>query len=129
RNYDIEDALYRSVGFPNGTRVHIIDHPTMYSPDANNILLFLTRDTGQNLSAGTMNPIEFTDDYLSRQSRDIDHAFYLTPNDLYNIIRLIEFYGDELQGPFYTEFRPSAEKGFLLFYLPATVLSGDKTAE
>ncbi|MCU0482424.1 MAG: glycosyltransferase family 39 protein, partial [Anaerolineae bacterium] len=33
RNYDIEDALYRSVGFPNGTRVHIIDHPTMYSPD------------------------------------------------------------------------------------------------
>lgn len=119
RNYDVEDALYRSVGFPSGTRVHIVDFPTMYSPDAHNILRFLTRERGRDMNALTMRPADFTDDYLQRQSRLIDHAFYLPPIDILNIQRLKAHFADELQGPFYTEFPASIQKGFVLYYLPA----------
>ena len=129
RNYDVEDALYRSVGFPQATRIHIVDFPTMYSPDAYNILRFLTRDSGVDMQVATMKPADFTEAYLQTQPRIIDHAFYLPPVDLLNIDLLKRFYGDELQGPFYTEFRASVEKGFLLFYLPSTTLTGNTPAE
>ena len=129
RNYDVEDALYRSVGFPYGTRIHIVDFPTMYSPDAYNILRFLTRDVGVDLQVATMKPADFTEAYLQAQSRMIDNAFYLPPTDILNIDLLKRFYRDELQGPFYTEFRASVEKGFLLFYLPSATLTGNMPAE
>jgi hypothetical protein len=116
RNYDVEDALYRSVGFPTATRVHIIDFPTMYSPDAYNILRFITRDVGNDIQVSTMKPADFTDAYLDAQPRIIDHAFYLPPIDVLNIERLKAYYGGELQGPFYTQFRASIEKGFVLYY-------------
>lgn len=129
RNYDIEDALYRSLGFPDGTRVHIVDFPTMYSPDAHNILRFLTRDKDVEMSAVTMKPADFSDEYLQRLTRIIDHAFYLPPIDILNIERLKAHFGDELQGPFYTEFPASIEKGFVLYYLPASLLQGNTPAE
>ena len=120
RNYDVEDALYRSVGFPTSTRVHIIDFPTMYSPDAYNILRFITRDGGNDIQVVTMKPADFTDAYLDSQPRIIDHAFYLPPIDVLNIERLKAYYGGELQGPFYTQFRASIEKGFVLYYWAAS---------
>lgn len=129
RNYDIEDALYRSVGFPYATRVHIVDFPTMYSPDAHNILRFLTRDKQVDMQAMTIKPADFTDDYIRVQPRIIDHAFYLPPIDILNIERLKTHFGDELQGPFYTEFPASVEKGFVLYYLPASPLHGNTPAE
>lgn len=121
RNYDVEDTLYRSVGFPPHTRVHIIDFPAMYSPDAYNILRFLTRETGADMQATTLRPDEFTNAYLDAQPRITDHAFYLPPIDLLNIDRLKLYYGEALQGPFYTEFPTSKEKGMVLYYVPSNV--------
>ncbi|HRF99235.1 MAG TPA: hypothetical protein PLZ51_28680, partial [Aggregatilineales bacterium] len=77
---------------------------------------FLTRDIGNDIQVSTMRPADFTDAYLDAQPYIIDHAFYLPPIDVLNIERLKAHYGGELQGPFYTQFRASIEKGFVLYY-------------
>ena len=118
RHLDVDDALFRSIDFPTGTHLHIIDNPSWYATDVNNIMRFLSPDSLK--FARTMLPRQFTNTYLDGILLDIDNAFFVAPDDLPSIRRILRYF-PQIEGPFYTDFEASKKKGFALYYLPALV--------
>ncbi|PJF23324.1 MAG: hypothetical protein CUN56_01540 [Phototrophicales bacterium] len=121
RNLDVDDALFRSRDFPAGTMIHIVDSPAWYETDVNNMMRYLSPQAIKDVR--TLEPVEFHSAYLNALPLTIDHAFYIAPDDQLDI-RLLQRRFPHIQGPFYTDFEASKEKGFALYYLPATEIAG-----
>jgi hypothetical protein len=120
RGLDVEDALFRSVDFPDGTNIIIIDSPAWYPPDLNNIMHYLRGGPIRTVAVYPVQPGDVTEGYLSSLRRDIDTAFYVNPLDRVNIDRIVAAF-PAIQGPLRTEFEPSLGEDFLLYYLPASI--------
>ena len=109
---DEQDALFRSVGFPPGTRIHLItpvSHDTAY---VYGVLGYLA----DHLSITIVHPDEVTDDYLYGLSRRIDHAFFVEPDDRRTPELLAQHFN--LQPPQYSPFNVPRERQFTLYYAP-----------
>jgi 4-amino-4-deoxy-L-arabinose transferase-like glycosyltransferase len=111
--FDGQDAVFRSLGFPPGTRIHLVStvpYPT-YSDDTT-LLRFLTDDLQMNgLLAG-----QFTAEYLANLPRDVDHAFFLEPSDT-DSLRLLQQYFT-LEDPKLSPGRSPMSRQFALYYAP-----------
>jgi hypothetical protein len=111
--FDGQDAVFRSLGFPAGTRIHLVStvpYPT-YSDDTV-LLRFLADDLQMDgLLAG-----QFTADYLANLPHDVDHAFFLEPSDT-DSLRLLQDYF-MLEEPKLSPWRSPASRQFALYYAP-----------
>ncbi len=112
---DVEDALLRSLDFPDGTQIHIIDSRRVLPPiDAQRFLSFL-RDgaTVEVVPVGTYQPMG-----LLNLPRTINHAFFVVPDDSYTISALINTFGP--QTLLYSSDKDvPPEKQFALYWVPA----------
>jgi 4-amino-4-deoxy-L-arabinose transferase-like glycosyltransferase len=111
--FDGQDAVFRSLAFPPGTRIHIVStlpYPT-YSDDTT-LLRFLTDDLQMNgLLAG-----QFTAEYLANLPRGVDHAFFLEPSDT-DSLRLLQDYFT-LEAAKFSPWRSPMSRQFALYYAP-----------
>jgi 4-amino-4-deoxy-L-arabinose transferase-like glycosyltransferase len=130
RNLDVEDAMYRSVGFPVDTQIHIVDDPPRYGADLNNKLHYLRGGPYRSVWVNSMAPFQFTDAYLLTLNRTLNHAFFLPPGNLVLIERLRAKYPEDvLSEPQYSDFIPSQTTQFVLFFLPASQQAIDSVPE
>lgn len=117
RNLDVEDALFRSRDFPDYTHVTIVDDPAWYNPDVNNLLQYLRGDPVRTVFIEAIKPEEFTAEFINQRPLDRPNAFFIGPDDTESIERLLT-YLPSLDGPQYTEFDASKERGFVLYFMP-----------
>ncbi len=109
-----QDAARRSLSFPPGTRIHIVS--TVTYPDFNEDTTYLRVYT-DDLDLYGMTSDMFTDEYLANLPHDIDHAFFLEPEDEASRERLAAHFS--LLEPQYSPYRIPPEKQFVLYYAPS----------
>lgn len=71
--HDVEDALFRSIGYPPGSYVHIVTPDKVFRYNVDTILTFWQLD----LEVNVLPPSEFTPEYLDELPRDVAHLFFL----------------------------------------------------
>ncbi|MFW5691080.1 MAG: glycosyltransferase family 39 protein [Chloroflexota bacterium] len=120
RNLDVEDAMYRARAFPYGTMITLVDAPTLYEPDINNMLHFLRGGPQRTAFVRAVNPITFDETYLQALRLDVDNAFFLNPVDTVSVERLRALF-PQIDGPHFTSFDASRDRQFALYYLPAMI--------
>ncbi|HEX3052780.1 MAG TPA: glycosyltransferase family 39 protein [Aggregatilineaceae bacterium] len=111
---DVEDALLRSLDFPNNTQIHIIGTRVLPPIDTQRFLSYL-RDGAivEVVPPGTYQPMG-----LLSLPRTVDHAFFVSSSDSYTISALINTFGS--QPLLYSSNKDiPREKQFALYYLPA----------
>ncbi len=115
---DEEDALFRSVPFPPGTRIHLVTRETLDSSYVQGVLGYLA----DHLSVTIITPDQVTPDYLLGLSRRIDHAFYVEPKDTLTPQTLGQYFS--LLPPAYSPFNVPQDKQFALYYITGLWRSG-----
>jgi 4-amino-4-deoxy-L-arabinose transferase-like glycosyltransferase len=113
RDRDLDDALFRSVGFPPGTQVHVISAVRCDPRYATQALQFLA----DGLDVDTLTPRDLSLEYLWDLPRTVDHAFFIEPDDETTLKLLRLFFALDL--PAYTSYDIPADKQFVLYYAPA----------
>jgi hypothetical protein len=112
-----QDAVTRSLAFPPGTSIHIIS--IVPYPDFNEDTSFLRVYTDDLDLFGMMSDM-LTDQYLASLPRNIDHAFFLEPEDQGSLRRLAAHFS--LLEPQYSPYNIPPEKQFVLYYAPRTAV-------
>lgn len=118
RNLDFEDALYRSLNFPDGTMIHMVDSVLRYNPDLNNMLHFLRGGPVRTAFVSGVTPQDFTTAYLEVLPRDVLHAFFIDATEVHSVKRLLAIF-PEVQGPTFSDYAPSQDHDYALYLLPA----------
>jgi hypothetical protein len=108
---DEEDALFRSVPFPPGTRIHLVTGQPLDAAYVYGVLGYLA----DHLSVGIITPDQVTPDYLLGLSRRIDHAFYVEPKDMLTPQTLAQYFS--LQPPAYSPFNVPQDRQYILYYI------------
>jgi hypothetical protein len=124
REYDTDDALFRSVNFPDDTHIHLIGEPVMATRYAVDLMRFLN----DRLVVETMIPSELTLDHLLAQDAGVDHAFYIERDDPATLALIREVFPN-LTGPYGSPWDVPDANEFLLYYAEATELSPLQPAE
>jgi 4-amino-4-deoxy-L-arabinose transferase-like glycosyltransferase len=78
---DIHDAVLRSVNFRPGTWIHVITDPELDGNYGNEMLRFFA----DNLELVSTTPEQLTPEYFKRLKRQVDHAFFIAPEDTYTL--------------------------------------------
>jgi hypothetical protein len=108
---DEEDALFRSVPFPPGTRIHLVTEQPLDAPYVYGVLGYLA----DHLSVDIITPDMVTPDYLLGLSRRIDHAFYVEPKDTLTPQTLAQYF--TVQPPAYSPFNVPQDRQYVLYYV------------
>ncbi|NWF69041.1 MAG: glycosyltransferase family 39 protein [Chloroflexi bacterium] len=113
---DAQDALFRALEFPAGTRVHLVGDIVFYEFDRQRMLAFLGRgdlqvDIVRHIAEGT----EFTAAYLLALARDVDQAFFIERAE--DAALLQQYF--VVQGPFYSPYNVPPERQLALYYYEA----------
>jgi hypothetical protein len=124
REYDTDDALLRSVNFPDDTYIHLIGEPVMATRYAVDLMRFLN----DRIAVETMIPSALTLDHLLAQDTRVDHAFYIERNDPATL-DLIRQAFPNLTGPYGSPWDVPDENEFLLYYAEATASEPLQPAE
>jgi 4-amino-4-deoxy-L-arabinose transferase-like glycosyltransferase len=110
---DGEDAVFRALNFPAGTQVHIVDRVLLWNFNVGTMLDFWDAD----LKVEVVYPDDLTDDVLDALPRDVDHAFFIDPDDHAVMARLQAHFA--LEPPQYSPFNVPQYRQFVLYYAPA----------
>jgi hypothetical protein len=110
---DLEDVVYRSLDYPPGTQVHVVN-PSIFDPNfAANFLYFFRDDLKTDgYVTGALNA-----DLLAALPRTVDHAFFLSAGDVQTLSLLQTYYQSALEGPFFSPYNGVPEKQLILFYV------------
>ncbi|MDX1994189.1 MAG: glycosyltransferase family 39 protein [bacterium] len=119
RGRDVDDALLRSVDFPAGTYIHIIDEPQFPDRDAVDLLNYL-RD---GLMVNTMTTAELTEAYMQALPVDHAHAFFVKP-EAAPVIAMIRRYFPEAHGPQWSDHPLPDGRMFALYFVDRLVDAG-----
>ncbi len=87
---DYEDAMLRSVDFVAGTQIHVIAPEGLNQNDAQTFLRLFVDD----ITVNTIYRGEFDETYLQDLPSNIEHVFYITPDDGRSRHILRQTYGD-----------------------------------
>ena len=111
RDRDTDDVLFRSVGFPDGTQIYVVGEPVMPQRLARNLLNYLADD----LVIYTLEPEEFTGEYLYGLNQTQPQAFYIEPDDTISL-RLIRHYFPKVAGPFFSDYDIPMDEQYALYH-------------
>jgi hypothetical protein len=111
QTFDSEDAMFRSVGFPWGTQIHVLAANNPGQMYLSGILNYLV----DGLSVQVMPSGGVTGAYLEGLPRGVDLAFFVEPGDTYTVELLRQYFA--LEGPFYSPYNSLPEKQLVLFYV------------
>jgi len=129
RSMNIDDAVYRSMSFPDSTTVHIVDRIPFLVSDVNNALRFYRGDRDEaTITTTAVIPTEFNTSYLQDVDITRSHAFFVAPNDT-NSITLLQTTFDNVIGPFSTEHSPAQTTQMLMYYVPMQTYPGASTLQ
>lgn len=106
---DAQDAVLRSLTFSPGTQIHIISriHPDPFHTHG---LLMFHRD---DLTLALLTPEDANGDMLSGLARDVDHAFFIEPNEPALLERLRQYF--DLEGPTFSPYDLPSKDQFALY--------------
>ena len=110
---DGQDAIYRSLDFPQGTGVHVIGVVVLYDFDVAQMLHYFGRDD-LLVDIRTQPP---TPEQIASLPRDRDHAFYVEPEDTRTVELLRQTF--DLEPPQYSPFNVPADRQLVLYYASA----------
>jgi hypothetical protein len=110
---DFNDAIYRSLDFPEGTQIHFISERLVDGSQINGIAGYLAPDRYLFV---THRIEDITTEYLETLPRDVDYAFYVERGYEESVLALINqyFVTDEAQMTPFAEVPEN--KDFLLYY-------------
>lgn len=110
---DAQDAVIRSLNFPSGTHIHVISENPPAPDYAAGLLTFMRGD----MVFHDLRPSDVTPDYLNGLDKNIDHAFFIEPENYTSVSALNEqFY---LLPPALSPYPDVAlDKQFMLYYAP-----------
>ena len=109
---DGQDAVLRSLHFPQGTHVHIIGLNPPPSNYVGGLRVFLT----DAIQVDVLTPRQFTPQYLRGLNPQIDHAFYLEPDDAESLALIRRYF--EVIGPQASPYDLRPDQQFMLYYSP-----------
>ena len=121
RNYDVEDALLRALPYPAGTHVHVIGHTLYFKININAIQTFW----GTDLEVELVHPDDYGLAYLKTLSRDVDHLFFIAPDDEAGIALLRSQFN--VSEPQYSPYNVPEARQLVGFYAP--VIDFDQRAD
>jgi hypothetical protein len=108
---DGQDALFRSADFPPGTQVHVIGFVPLYEFDREVMLRYLGLDIHLDVWWDRL-----THERIVGLPRDVDHAFFLEPEDTYSLDIIRQYF--DLEPPQYSPFNVPADRQLVLYYAP-----------
>jgi hypothetical protein len=114
--HDGEDAIFRALDFPDGTRVHIVARDVVIW-DLN--LDAMTDFWDADLVVNVMVPEEVTAEYLAALPRDVDHAFFVDAN-FPGVIEALRA-AFPLDGPHFSPYNVPRFKQLALYYVKAGI--------
>jgi hypothetical protein len=114
--HDGEDAIFRALDFPDGTRVHIVARDVVIW-DLN--LDAMTDFWDADLVVNVMVPEEVTAEYLAALPRDVDHAFFVDAN-FPGVIEALRA-AFLLDGPHFSPYNVPRFKQLALYYVKAGI--------
>ena len=115
QNFDSEDAIFRSAGFPWGTQIHIIEATTPGQLYLSGLANYLA----DGLTVFVMPPGDLTAAYANALSRGVDHAFFVEPYDENSVNLLAHYF--TLEGPFESPYNVPSNRQLRLYYARATL--------
>ncbi len=111
---DVEDAVFRSLAFAEDVQVHII---TTYSFDAGYAREMATFLSGQLRDIETRFNAEVDAAYFAALPRDVDHAFFIAPDDSATLSLLKVHFNTA--APQFSPYAVPPDEQFALYYAPA----------
>jgi heme/copper-type cytochrome/quinol oxidase subunit 3 len=121
RNRDLDDMLLRAVDLSHTTKVYVLDETPFPSSDLDHLLRFyrgVKSDWQPTVYA--LHPSDAVQiSTLQRLNRDLENVFFVpivTPSGMPDL--LDSLFGDEVMGPFYTNYAPSMSSQYMMYVLP-----------
>ena len=111
-NYDVEDAILRSVAFPSGTEVWVIGEDILPRLDAQRLMDFLVDDRPVVVTT----PLDITQEQIASLPLGKDYAFFVAPTDIHSLGVLRTVFGDRTIQRTMNEDVPR-KQAFWLFYV------------
>jgi 4-amino-4-deoxy-L-arabinose transferase-like glycosyltransferase len=111
---DLDDAVLRALEFPPDTKIHLISAAEIIDLGYGQNLMAFFAD---NRLVNTERANAFNEDYLVRQSRLIDQAYFVERDDPASAQVILDYYGD-IQPQYTSDPRIPFDKQFVLYYVP-----------
>jgi hypothetical protein len=112
---DSEDAMFRAANLSAATQTHVISDNAQEWQYLSGILGYLA----DGHSMDTLTRVQVTPEYVLGLSPYFNHAFFIEQDDALTLNSLRRYFGDMLEGPYYSPYNVPQDKQLALYYLPA----------
>lgn len=114
---DLDDVVFRSLKFPANTEIHVV---STYDEQDWNYVSYLLKFMTDSVTADTLLYTDFTAAYLDNLPRNVDHAFFIDPDDT-EALTLIRQHFDKIDAPQYSPY-PDVPLGkqYVLYFAPTS---------